>query len=102
MVSKERPLGRILGGSAIVGAYFYIFGGYASNLYHDVPDIWRIDLSQISSYWEFISMENDPYYEFLARDGFGYAFSDSKIYMFGGWTYNGIKNDLLELDVSNT
>ncbi len=100
MLTSERPYGRIMGGSAIVGSYYYIIGGYCNDLYHDIPDIWRVDLSIYPTSWEYINMEHDPYYEHLARDGFGYAFSDSKVFIFGGWTYNGIKNDLLELDPS--
>lgn len=100
MLTSERPYGRIMGGSAMVGSYYYIIGGYCNDLYSDIPDIWRVDLSINPTSWEYISMEHDPYYEYLARDGFGYAFSDVKVYMFGGWTYNGIKNDLLELDPS--
>lgn len=97
-VKGSKPLPVFLFDIAIYEEYFYVFYGFNTVIGNDVNDIWRIHLNATEFAWEKLTIEySDDQASFIPRDSFTLVIAKNEVYMFGGYTFIGLKNDLLKL-----
>ena len=89
---------RNLHGSCIFDNYLYLFYGWSNLLNSNVDSIDRIQLNSSSATWE--KLEVEPTNENLLRSTYGYACSENKVYMFGGYSAQTLRNSVLQFDLS--
>ena len=89
---------RNLHGSCIFDNYLYLFYGWSNLLNSNVDSIDRIQLNSSSATWE--QLEVEPTNENLLRSTYGYACLENKVYMFGGYSAQTLRNSVLQFDLS--
>jgi hypothetical protein len=91
------------GGSCVHDGFLYTFFGF--NVINEVPvdlsTIARLNLSNIEAGWTELESSGCPL-SILARDSFGFYYSDSSIYINGGLLQGSIKNSIIKIALNNS
>ncbi len=78
--------------------YLYVFYGFNTQKRQDLNEIWRIGLNAEEFAWERLEIEyKDDQASYIPRDSFCLILVKNDVYMFGGYTPKGLRNDLLKL-----
>lgn len=95
----DKPPGMHLHCTIVYDGYLYVVYGFSIEGSMNIPDIWRINLDNPTS-WEKMPLANskEEMHE-ISRSMHRVVEYDGVMYMFGGWTIYGSRNDLLSLDL---
>ena len=78
--------------------FMYIFYGSNTQKRENVNEIWRIGLKSEEFEWEKLEIEyKDDQASYIPREFFSLILVKNNVYMFGGYTPKGLRNDLLKL-----
>jgi N-acetylneuraminic acid mutarotase len=97
-VSGEKPPPLFGHASFVHDYYLYILLGNEMEGFESMNNMWRINLKQIHPTWEKIECKNlQPS---VPRMNPSYIYHRNKLYVFGGYTYYGPRNDVLVMNLS--
>jgi hypothetical protein len=103
LTTTNNPKDKMLHGIGVYGDYLYCLPGWGGLVEIDERDIKRINLKTGSNQWETLMIDSDA--EATAnfpRDSYGYVITGSFVYFSCGWRKNGILNDIVKLDLSQS
>jgi N-acetylneuraminic acid mutarotase len=95
----EKPPGMHLHNTLVYDGYLYIVYGYSIELSSNIADIWRISLDNPTNWEKFPLANSKEEMQYIPRSVHGVVENDGVMYMFGGYTISGSRNDLLSLDL---
>jgi len=76
----------------------YVFYGFNTQQRTDMNEIWKIGLDLEEFAWEKLEIEyEDDQASYIPRDSFSLILANNEVYIFGGYSPKGLRNDLLKL-----
>lgn len=91
------------GGSCVHEGFLYIFFGF--NVINEIPvdlsSIARLNLSNTEAGWTELESSGCPS-SILARDSFGFHYSEGSMYVAGGLFQGSIKNSIIKIELNNS
>jgi hypothetical protein len=87
----------------VYGDYLYCLIGWSETNQVDIGETKRINLKTGSLQWETVEIDSDAETKaFFPRDSYGYSVKGSIVYFSCGWQEEGILNDVVKLDLSQS
>lgn len=97
-VSGEKPPPLLGHASFVYESYLYILLGNDMDGFESMTNVWRINLNSSNPTWEKIECKNlQPS---VPRMNPSYIHHNDNLYVFGGYTYYGLRNDVLAMNLS--
>jgi len=97
-VIGEKPPPLFGHASFVYDSYLYILLGNEMEGFESMTNMWRIHLQQIHPTWEKINCKNlQPS---VPRMNPSYIHHGNQLYVFGGYTYYGLRNDVLAMNLT--
>jgi N-acetylneuraminic acid mutarotase len=103
LTTTNSPNERETHGMVVYEDYLYVLPGWNSREEYDDGEIKRINLKTGSTKWETLKVDSDSETKaFFPRDSYSCVKTGSFVYFSCGWREDGILNDVVKLDLSQS
>lgn len=97
-VVGNKPIPVYLFDMVVYEGFIYLFYGSNTQKRENLDEIWRIGLNTEEFAWERLEIEyKDDQSSYIPRNSFSLILVKNDVYIFGGYTPKGLRNDLLKL-----
>jgi hypothetical protein len=103
LTTTNSPKERETHGTVVYGDYLYVLPGWTGIEEYDDGEIKRINLKTGSTAWETLKIDSESEAKaFFPRDSYGYVITGSLVYFSCGFREDGIVNNVVTLDLSQS